>query len=990
MIEVPLFDDGRRVIRHPGAVAGAVAGGTSDWETWKMNRTLFLYSGEGTHGKESRYGLLKHSPKWSEMADIIGATFDLSLERLWNREIGGHRCPYSPILTVVTQICLADIWRRWGYHPDIMIGHSTGELAAAYEAGFYGLDEVLSLAHRIGTVAAKMDGTLAHGVLSDDRIADAPFRISSFNFRVDSGSRGGRHVTVTLLPDEVAPFLRDYPNFVKMKLPHPWHHPDYRQYADPLAAVESGEVAEGRFVSGVTARFETRLRRDHWREWLVSPIDFIQSFQTIRERYDGDQIDIIEIGFHPVLSKCCEIFRRSTYVSSMYRGEDDIAWILRQRRELNPEIFKRELRRAVDAFKPNLDVDEPLSYQGFGSLEFTELSVKLQPFFPSLAPQDFYRFKTINQLIDKFGVKTAWGSVERSGGERHVRRNGVVISGMSCRLPAAVETPAQFWDMLLSREDQVSLVAGRGGAEAGFLDNSVSRFDHRYFGISAAEARTMDPQQILALELTEMLWRDAGIDPESLDRERVGVYIGVWNQEYRQSFLGDTTSVFYPTGVNPSIIASRISYHYDLRGPSWVSNTACSSSLVAVHYAVKDIEAGRVDYAVAGGVNMLLDEGFTANMRRSGFLSKENRCKSFDDSANGYVRAEGGGLVLLVNKALAERYYAEVAGTAINQNGRRSQVITAPHPEAQAELIAAACRDAGIRPTDIAYVECHGTGTKIGDPIEISAIKNSLRDSLGDSLGETIAGDGKRIRYLGSVKSNLGHLESAAGIAGLIKSAAILVRGTIPPNLHFNHPNEFIDFESANLRVVTEETPIEHESHIGVSSFGFGGSNAHVILKGCDAAVRKEIGHLEIPFDREGASPISAYLTLLREMPPAFPGEPVDPEQPAVETLSGTIAPEGGDIGEKRETITRESIDIMIGRIIFEVANLENIDPEVELMEQGLDSMSGTELISQLETLLGIEIDPDILLENPYREGFVDQLYELAAGIRSEGSVKSV
>ena len=415
---------------------------------------------------------------------------------------------------------------------------------------------------------------------------------------------------------------------------------------------------------------------------------------------------------------------------------------------------------------------------------------------------------------------------------------------MSCRFPSSVETLTQFWDMLLSGEDQVTRVAGRGGSEGGYLTDAVTRFDHRYFDISPAEARTMDPQQILALELTEMLWKDAGIDPETLDKNRVGVYIGVWNQEYR----GDRKSVFYPTGVNPSIIASRISYHYDLRGPSWVSNTACASSLVAVHYALKDVEAGRVDYAIAGGVNMLLDEEFTENMRNSRFLSQDSRCKAFDDSANGYVRAEGGGLVLLVNKSLADKYYADIAGSAINQNGRRSQLITAPHPEAQEEVIAAACHDARIRPQDIAYVECHGTGTKIGDPIEISAIKN------------TIARDRRDTCYVGSVKSNIGHLESAAGIAGLIKSVAMLYFGTIPPNLHFHQPNRYIDFESNHIRVVTKEVKIDHQAAIGISSFGFGGTNAHVVVKGVDASVRKEIRPLEIPFDRERASSLGPYV----------------------------------------------------------------------------------------------------------------------------------
>ncbi len=229
--------------------------------------------------------------------------------------------------------------------------------------------------------------------------------------------------------------------------------------------------------------------------------------------------------------------------------------------------------------------------------------------------------------------------------------------------------------------------------------------------------------------------------------------------------------------------------------------------MVAVHYAAKDIAEGRVDYAIAGGVNMIWGNNFTSYMRNSGFLSKDDRCKAFDNSANGYVRAEGGGLILLVNKNLVNNYHAELLGSSINQNGGRSQIISAPHPDAQAELIMDACQDAAITPQEISYVECHGTGTKIGDPIEISAIQN------------TIAKDRKNKCYLGSVKSNMGHLESAAGIAGLIKSVLALNYGIIPPNLHFNQPNEFIDFESYQLNVVSEETEIAHQANIGVSSF---------------------------------------------------------------------------------------------------------------------------------------------------------------------------
>ena len=986
-----------------------------------MKKTVFIYSGEGTHDSGTRFRLLTHSPSWSQIAHILKSKLNLDLEQLWKREIGRHRCPHSPLLTVISQICLSDIWCKWGYRPDVMIGHSTGELSAAYQAGFYTLEEILVLAYRIGEVASRLDGVMLHGRLSDAEIGQLPVNLSSFNFEDEAG----KHVTVSGYADEMEAFFEKYPDFVRMKLHHPWHHPDYQRFSEQLAYAKSGRVDDGTFVSGVTTGFETRLDDRHWHHWLVNPIDFIQSMRTIKARYNDHHLDIIEIGFHPVLKKCCEIFRDYTYVSSMFRGEDDIKWILHQRTKLEQDPFLKSLKQSIDPFRPQLDFDMSLAYQGFDSLAFAELSDLLQPYFPSIAPQDFYRYKTIDQLIGQFGIKA---SVELQD-NRSYQRNGVVISGMSCRFPSSVETLPQFWETLVGNVDQVKSETTRGGSEAGFLNHAITRFDHQYFNISRAEARTMDPQQILALELAEMLWRDAGIDPGTLDKKRVGVYIGAWNQEYR----GDQTSVYYPTGVNPSIIAARISYHYDLRGPSWVSNTACSSSLLAVHYAAKDIEAGRVDYAIAGGINMLLDEEFTITMRKSGFLSSDNRCKSFDDSANGYVRAEGGGLVLLVNKSLAAEYYAELTGSAINQNGARSQVITAPHPEAQEELITAACQDAGIAPQEIAYIESHGTGTKIGDPIEMSAIQNTIAKDRTDTL------------YIGSVKSNIGHLESAAGIAGLLKSVAALNHGIIPPNLHFQQPNQYIDFQSHPVQVVTEATRIDHQANIGVSSFGFGGSNAHIVIKGAEASVRKEIRPVAVPFDRQRAASLDAYLHLNASEPAESPIEPASHQtdsdirrmiqilftnvtgveeiapdiellEQGLDSISATemihrlgeefnieIEPEvlfdnplldqfaeaiEGRVAEKKANgaatvVTREKIDKLVTELFFQLTSIEEIDPDIELTEQGLDSMSGTELISLLETSLKIEIGPEILFEHPLRDQFVEELSALAGRSRN-------
>lgn len=979
-----------------------------------MKKIIFLYSGEGTQSSDSNFKLLKYSRCWIEIEKILDEKFDLDLESVWRKGIGTHRCPWSPLLTVVSGICLSDIWQNWGYKPDVVVGHSIGELAAAYQAGFYSLEDILSIAIRLGEVTAELDGAMLHGTLTDEQIDQLPQYISSLNF-IDGISK---HVTISGRIDEMEEFQNSHPDFFRMRIPHPWHHPGYEKFSQRVNAVKSDKIKDIEFVSGITARFETQLQEDHWRKWLASRVDFIGAMQAIDKEYHDHHLDIIEIGFHPILDKCCEVFGDYNYFSSMYRGEDEIKWILHQRAMMDQKPFMDKVGQVVESFRPGLDYKTSLAYQGFTSRIFVEFAGILAPLFPSLAPQDFYRYKSIEQLVQQFGVEK---SIQFST-TRNYQRNAVVIAGMSCKFPSSVENPTQFWNLLLDRKDQVGTNANRGTVDAGYLDDTVSRFDHKYFNIAEAEAATMDPQQILALELTELLWKDAGIDPNALDRRRVGVYIGAWNQEYS----GDRKSVYYPTGTNPSIIASRVSYHYDLRGPSWVVNTACSSSLVAVHYAAKDIEAGRIDFAIAGGVNMILGDDFSASMMNAGFLSKDYRCKAFDDSANGYARGEGGGLVLLANKEFVERFYAELAGSSVNQNGGRSQVITAPHPEAQEELILDACKDAAITPHDIAYLECHGTGTKIGDPIEISAIQNTLAAGRKEDL------------HIGSVKSNIGHLESAAGIAGLIKAVLSAQHGVIPPNLHFSKPNRYIDFESHHLNVIAKETKIDHQANIGISSFGFGGANAHVIIKGACDEERKALKELAIPFERQGALPLNAYFQLdsatgleakphvvvssnngVREAIHTFifnlsGVEEIEPDielyEQGLDSMSATelihnleqefhieldpdilfdypLIDQLVDIVEEKAfgnkhkaeagSVNRGDIEKIISDLFYKLTSVEEIDADVELTDQGLDSMSGTELIAQLETSLNIEIDPDILFEYPLRDQLVDEIHAM-------------
>ncbi|MFG2019283.1 type I polyketide synthase [Actinomadura geliboluensis] len=408
------------------------------------------------------------------------------------------------------------------------------------------------------------------------------------------------------------------------------------------------------------------------------------------------------------------------------------------------------------------------------------------------------------------------------------------IVGIACRFPGAPD-PAAFWRLLRDGRDAVSRapadrwggrpVDGPGGHGA-FLEH-IDRFDAGFFGVSPVEATTMDPQQRLVMELGWEALEDAGIVPAALAGTATGVFVGATWGDYAALLYRDGGAAMNRhsmTGMNRGVIANRLSYAFGLRGPSMTVDTAQSSSLVAVHLAVQSLRRGESSLALAGGVNLAVLRESTRSSELFGGLSPEGRCRTFDARADGYVRGEGAGIVVLkpLARALADgdAIYCTVLGSAVNNDGD-GPGLTVPSRDAQAEVVRRACADADVDPADVQYVELHGTGTRVGDPIEAAA--------LGRALGSARApGDPLRV---GSVKTNIGHLEAAAGIAGLIKAALALRHRFLPPSLNFASPNPAIDLDAANLSVQVEPedwpsgTPVA-----GVSSFGMGGTNCHVLL----------------------------------------------------------------------------------------------------------------------------------------------------------------
>jgi acyl transferase domain-containing protein len=436
-----------------------------------------------------------------------------------------------------------------------------------------------------------------------------------------------------------------------------------------------------------------------------------------------------------------------------------------------------------------------------------------------------------------------------AGGPPPGETGAVAVVGIGCRFPGGADTPAAFWDVLWGGTDAITDVPPDRWSAAAYHDprpatpgkmistrggflGRVDGFDADFFGIPRREAVHMDPQQRLFLEVAWEALEDAGLPTDKLAGSPTGVFAGVCGNDYRQvlwAAWGNTLhgmDAYSGSGLAYSFVPGRLSYLLGVHGPSLAIDTACSSSLVAVHMACRSLLAGECRLAVAGGVNLILSPTQAIYLSQLRALSPEGRCKTFDADADGYVRGEGCGAVVLKRLADAvadrDRIWAVVRGSAVNHDGR-SAGLTAPNGRAQEEVIRQALRAADLEPARIGYVEAHGTGTPLGDPIEARALSAALNSAPrpGDPL------------RIGSVKTNFGHLEAAAGIAGFIKTVLALHHRRLPPHLHFRKPSPFIQWEAGRIEVVTRATEWDGKDggrFAGVSSFGFSGTNAHVVL----------------------------------------------------------------------------------------------------------------------------------------------------------------
>lgn len=507
--------------------------------------------------------------------------------------------------------------------------------------------------------------------------------------------------------------------------------------------------------------------------------------------------------------------------------------------------FREYLSTHIECHPNEVSLDVPIRDLGLKSIDVLAIPGDLGDRFgfciPDLAVWDN---PSANDLIDSLLNQRSADSLRESHGhaDRNTQGRGsinepVAVIGVGCRFPGDIDGPERLWDFLTEKKCAITAYPDRGFTNAGTFAESggflkdVAGFDNRFFDIPPDEALRMDPQQRLLLEVSWEALEHAGIIPESLRLSRTGVFVGVSSTDYVRLVSASAqqkSTIWDNTGGSSSIIANRISYFLDIQGPSIVIDTACSSSLVAVHLACRSLSTWDCDIALVGGTNVLISPEPWGGFREAGILSQTGCCHAFDKSADGMVRGEGCGVIVLQRLSDARlegrRILAILTGSAVNQDGK-SNGIMAPNPSAQIGVLENACKSARVDPLEIGYVEAHGTGTSLGDRIEAHA--------LGMVFGRKRPGSGPLM--IGSIKPNIGHLEGAAGIAGLIKAVLMVERGSLLPSGGFTAPNPAIPFTELGLRVVDElqEWPVVagRPRRAGVSSFGFGGTNAHVIVE---------------------------------------------------------------------------------------------------------------------------------------------------------------
>ncbi|MFG3714249.1 SDR family NAD(P)-dependent oxidoreductase [Micromonospora sp. NPDC047730] len=903
------------------AAAGEPTDGVRTATGTDAPRLAMVFSGEGTQWPGMGDGLSGCAP-YADALDrcdaAVRALGGWSVTEEIRRPAGASRLTETAVAQpaiVAVEIGLLALLDSLGVRPDVVIGHSLGEITAAYAAGALGVEDAMAVAYHQGRMLQRATGgggMLAVGLSAEQAtrlLADLPAGLSLAAVNgpasvVLSGERSALDAAVArLAADRV--FHRD------LGINYAFHSPQMEPFTGELVADLRPLLRNGPTTTDMVSTVHgdlvggDRLGAEHWGMLSRRPVRFLDAVAR------ADAAVHLEISPTPVLRTAllqCLGGRPGTTVLGSLRPDRDaaeavhalaadlylaglpVAWdalpavtraagtpaaepervsvgssVVDRLRAGSPAGLGHRVReyvvdRAAEVLgrhRSEIPADAGLFALGFDSLTAVRLAerlaAELRPHVP-VGPTVAFDHPTVADLAAHLTARLGGGDGDRpaSGPAATPVRTGpvpaadepIAVVGMACRVPGA-DGPDEFWRLLRDGVDATApvprdrwdvdalhgddpLEPGTIYAHRGGFLPTVDTFDADFFGISAVEAESMDPQQRLLLEVAWEALEHAGMPADRLRGTRSGVFAGLSIDDYKGLQIADPARIDGYTGTGNlfCVAAGRLSYVLGLRGPSMAVDTGCSSSLVTVHLAAQALRAGECDLALAGGAHLMLAPDITLFLCRAGALAPDGRCKTFDAAADGYSRGEGAGMVVLkrLSDAIADGddIHAVLAGSAVNHDGASSG-LTVPNGTAQQELLTDALRVAGLAPADVGYLEAHGTGTPLGDPIELRA----AADVLGRNRREPLV--------VGSVKTNIGHLEAAAGVVGLIKTVLALRHRWIPAHLNFRTPNPRLPWDDLPLSVATTgrpwpEGPDGRPRVAGVSSFGIGGTNAHVLL----------------------------------------------------------------------------------------------------------------------------------------------------------------
>ena len=905
-----------------------------------IRKTAFAFSGIGAQWKTMGVELFKNEAVFRQTIEecdrILGQYADWSLIEELSKDASQSRVEESLIAhpcNFSIQAALVALLRSWGVEPEAVVGHSAGEVAAAYTAGVLDLNDAINIVWHHCMLMRQVigKGRMAHISLPWNELRDLVedrldqvivAAVNSPKATVLSGD-------VDVLEKLVAEFESKDIFCRMLRIDIPFHSSEVEPYREEFQRAIDGinlHPAQipiySSFRGAISAAGD--YTASYWSEHIRQQVSFGPAIGAmIRDGYNA----LVEIGAHPVLStslhECFEDAGQEHFLiahtlkrhepekrellaslATLHVGGRSVQWerLSPEDRETGRQLIeaaKQELEKSATDLSETLQQASPAerhqmlvelireavavvsdqaiipqnSHTGFQDMGLTSLTAihLTQQLSTSLglplSSTLMFDHPNMESLAGYLESRVAGEEGPTSSGAPHIGQRAretehepLAVVGMSCRFPGGANSPEQFWELLQRGGDAVCEVPRERfdidefyapdrdipgkiiTRQGGFLqDVDLDAFDAHFFQISPTEARNLDPQQRLLLEVTYEAFEYAGIPVDSLKESLVGVYVGICCNDFTGNTLWDDIhqiDVYSATGSLFSCAAGRLSYAFKLQGPNFPIDTACSSSLVALDSACKSLRARTSNIAVVAGVNLLLNPHLFIYFSKLGAISPDGRCKTFDSSADGYGRGEGCGAVVLKRLSDAEadgdRILAVVRGTAINHDGPSSS-FTAPNGTAQQNVIRQALEDARLTPEQVDCIEAHGTGTMLGDPIEVNA--------LGAMYGQHHTQ--QHPLMLSSVKANIGHLEGAAGIAGIIKAILALTHETIPPQVHFQTPNPHIPWETLPIDIPTAPTPWKRNEKpriVGINSFGFSGTNAHAILEEAPVKDRRQQG----------------------------------------------------------------------------------------------------------------------------------------------------